>query len=106
MSLSKSELPDCDPEIFQNGQSIAMIGEMDKNDVEALVKAVAKTSGQKVDWHYIGGRAVIFYIGDRSLVQKAFATHDEMYVMGMLKSYRKFNFRTGLDGIPPLHWLG
>lgn len=67
-----SDLPPCAPDIFKNGHSICTIDGC-SHRVEEWVKAVAKESGQRVDWHYSGGIANVLYLGDYAAVAKAVA---------------------------------
>jgi hypothetical protein len=48
--------PPCNDKVFKEGHS-AVILDGCSHRVEEWVKAVAKESGQAVDWHYSGGRA-------------------------------------------------
>lgn len=38
---------------------------------EQWIQAVAKESGQRVDWHYSGGRVNVLYLGDHAKVVAA-----------------------------------
>jgi hypothetical protein len=60
-----------DPEIFKKGYCV---GTLDACMVRAerFAQAVAKLSGQKVDWYYSGGIASVLYIGDYEKVAAAF----------------------------------
>ncbi len=68
-----SSPPECKPDIFMNGHSIVVLDGCSYR-VEQWVKAVAKLSGQPVDWHYTGGRANVLYLGDYDKVQAAIKT--------------------------------
>lgn len=61
---------DCDQEIFDKGETAGWIDAC-SYIAEQWVKHVAAESGQRVDWHYAGGRAVIRFIGDRAKVLAA-----------------------------------
>ncbi len=63
----------CKPDIFKNGHSIVVLDGCSYR-VEQWVKAVAKESGQPVDWHYTGGRANVLYLGDYDKIQAAIKT--------------------------------
>lgn len=69
-----TELPKCDDDIFQNGTSLLVA---DTGDVggclrmEDWVIQIREASGEKVDWHYVGGRAVMRFLGDRDKVKQA-----------------------------------
>lgn len=56
---------------FQNGHSIAVLDAC-RHRAEEFVQAVAKESGQPVDWHYRGGIANVLYLGDHAKVKAAF----------------------------------
>jgi hypothetical protein len=62
--------PPCNDKVFKKGHS-AIILDGCSHRVEKWVKAVAKESGQAVDWHYSGGRANVLYVGDFKKVQAA-----------------------------------
>jgi hypothetical protein len=60
----------CDSEIFEHGHSVAMLDAC-RYVAEEWVKLVAKESGQRIDWHYAGGRANVLYLGDHAAVVSA-----------------------------------
>jgi hypothetical protein len=60
----------CDREVFEQGSSVAVL-DARKEDAEQWVQAVALVSGQRVDWHYSGGRVNVLYLGDHSKVLAA-----------------------------------
>jgi hypothetical protein len=61
---------DCDKEIFEHGKTVGWIDAC-SYIAEEWVKSIAAESGQRVDWHRAGGRAVIRFIGDRDKVLAA-----------------------------------
>lgn len=68
----------CDQEVFQKGTPLLAANTWYPEDnpcratgFEKWVKAIAKASGQKVDWHYSGGIAQVLYIGDRQKILDA-----------------------------------
>ena len=63
MATDGPDPPDCDKEIFQKGQSVAVI-DGSSNAVEKWVKSVAKKADARVDWHYTGGIANMLHLGD------------------------------------------
>lgn len=73
----------CDKEVYENGSQIFLTHSIPAKKIEKWIKAVAKESGQKVDWHYVGGRAVILALGDLKKVYSALTnlreTHDDLY---------------------------
>lgn len=60
----------CDQEVFENGASLLAIDGWAK-DVEPWVQRVAEQSGQRVDWHYSGGRAHVLVLGDHAAATRA-----------------------------------
>ncbi len=64
--------PPCNDKIFKEGHS-AIVLDGCSYRVEQWVQAVAKASGQAVDWHYSGGRANVLYLGDFEKVEAAIA---------------------------------
>ena len=64
-------MQDCDPEVYEKGRVVAVIGSWVYSEViEAYVNRVARESGQRLDWHYFAGAAVIKAIGDLEKVDK------------------------------------
>lgn len=73
----------CDSEVFEHGTQVFLTHTLAAADVETWVQKIAADSGQKVDWHYAGGRANVLTTGDTKLVKQAIANnrelHDEFY---------------------------
>lgn len=58
-------IPDsCQEDIFNNGHTVFVLSGWEKDKIEEWVKEVASHSGEKVDWHYSGGKANILGLGD------------------------------------------
>ena len=55
--------PPCDHEIFTSGVGLCVI-DARMHAAEKWVQSVAALSGQRVDWHYSGGRANVLVLGD------------------------------------------
>lgn len=62
--------PECDQEVFKDGQAVCAI-DARMWAAEEWVKKVREKSGQRVDWHYSGGRGNVLFLGDYSAVMKA-----------------------------------
>ena len=63
-TLSIMELPmdncqKCDKDIYENGTEVFFTHTIYADDLETWINKVAEESGQKVDWHYYAGRAII-----------------------------------------------
>lgn len=60
----------CDEEVYRQGDPVAIaVGRAVV--VEAWVVELRAASGQRVDWHYIGGRARVLALGDVEAVRRA-----------------------------------
>lgn len=55
--------PPCDDEIYKHGDQVCVIAGS-ANAVERWVRGIASLANARVDWHYIGGRAVVLHLGD------------------------------------------
>lgn len=64
MITDRSEPPACDPEVYRKGKVVFVTHTISPNAIEGWVKQVALLSGQKVDWHFVGGRAFVRALGD------------------------------------------
>ena len=63
----------CDPEIYEKGVHIFTTDTIPSNAMEGWVRQVAERSGQRVDWHFYGGRAVVLALGHLPDVVRAIA---------------------------------
>ena len=73
MAEPVNDIPqDCSDDIYKNGEYLGIIINYPSPHIEAFVRYAAQLSGQRIDWHYAGGRAVILYIGDRDKVIDGF----------------------------------
>ena len=61
----------CDPEIYKHGAICAIITSASTEMLDFIVKRAAEVSGQRVDWHYFGGRAVVKALGNVHRVKTA-----------------------------------
>lgn len=60
----------CNQEVYENGEAICHF-HASAAVTEPWVRKVAAESGQRVDWHYMAGRATVRYLGDRERVRSA-----------------------------------
>ncbi len=83
MATDGPDPPRCDQDIFENGEEVFVTHTIPSNAMEGWVKQVAERSGQRVDWHFYGGRAVVKALGDIDRVQSAITAlmpeHDRLY---------------------------
>ena len=59
-----------DDEVFANGVAVAVIGNKSSKWVEKFVVDLRKYTGQRVDWSWMAGRAVVRALGDIDSVRK------------------------------------
>ena len=62
----------CDNEIFNSGTMIGMIYTYPSPQIEAFVRYAAHLSGEKIDWHFSGGRGVVLVLGDHEACKRAY----------------------------------
>lgn len=88
----------CDPEILENGTPICVIVSVSSNRLERFVKSVAMSTGQRVDWHFYGGRAIVKAIGDCEKVRDS--------IRARAPDVTALQVETGgCDYVSPIHWL-
>lgn len=63
----------CDPKLFKHGHTVAVCGTYGANHFEGLIDEIRLATGRPVDWHYVGGRAVVLaFAKDAEAVKEAF----------------------------------
>ncbi len=93
--MAKETLPDCDRELWEHGEHIATIIDLDSKTIQDIVKSAAKSSGQRIDWHYVGGRACVRAMGDLDSARN--------YLQQELKPYDgKYRFTKDSDSVIPI----
>lgn len=60
--------PSCNPELFKKGKGFNAGGTAGACAFEELVKEVAAITQKPVDWHYVGGRAIVRYFEEDEAV--------------------------------------
>ncbi|MGV8142576.1 MAG: hypothetical protein ACP5NS_02980 [Candidatus Pacearchaeota archaeon] len=96
--MSGEELPSCDRELWERGEHIATIWDLRPAQIEEAVKKAAARSGQRMDWHYVGGRACVRALGD-----DLFAARSHLYLE--LGSHQSYRFTTEKDSVLPISLL-
>jgi hypothetical protein len=62
---AKQGVPDrCTQDVYRNGKFLCILAGPRPWTIEAWVVAISDISGAKVDWNFMGGRAVVKYLGD------------------------------------------
>lgn len=59
----------CDPEVYKNGTPILIVASVDAYLLDGWVQMIARQSGQRIDWNFVGGRAIIKVLGDLDKVR-------------------------------------
>jgi hypothetical protein len=85
--------PNCDEKIFQHGECVFMTHSIRSNAMEHFVKQIAERSGQRVDWHFAGGRAVVLALGDtarvRDTIEQMMPEHDALQQSEIIESRKE-----------------
>ena len=58
-------IPNCNQEIYESGHAVCIMAGANAETIEAFVKCAAGNCGIEMDWHYVGGRAVVKTLGDK-----------------------------------------
>jgi len=73
----------CDPEIYLNGSLVFTTHTIPSKQINGWVQKIGRLSQQSVDWHYVGGRAVIRAMGNleavKAAIRREIVVHDTMF---------------------------
>lgn len=74
--------PPCDPNLFHDGETIAVGHGACSEAIEALICRVRREGEGKyqIDWHYMGGRARIVAAGNIDVARAALAAHGALHL--------------------------
>jgi len=88
-------IPDCNSKVYRKGEHIATIYEGKPGEIEEIVKTASVNSGQKIDWHYFGGRGVVKVLGNIERATRSLKSElEERGVQG-------YRFTTENDSVIP-----
>jgi hypothetical protein len=89
----------CDQDIFNNGEAVCVIAGVSSNRMETFIQSVAVSTGERVDWHFAGGRAVVKVLGDATKVRES--------ILARAPDVTRLQIETGggEDYATPIHWL-
>jgi len=62
----------CDQRIYDKGACIAVLGDVEKDDVERWCRETSRRLGALVDWHYMGGRPRVLTLGNATRADAIF----------------------------------
>lgn len=68
---------ECNKEVFENGETVAIMAGKGALEIESYVKSISEKTGQRMDWHYSGGRAVVKVLGDVDIVRTAITENQD-----------------------------
>jgi hypothetical protein len=92
----------CDRHIFEHGTAVFMTHSIPSNAMERWVQKIKQASEQPVDWHFVGGRAIVKTTGDvfkvRVAIEKLLPEHDQLYVAAV----KQYDLEVGN---PPRYWF-
>lgn len=92
----------CDADVFKNGLSLAAL-DARSGPAQQWVDEVARTSGQRVDWHYSGGVAHVLVLGDHAKAMdavRAMPPCDGVRVMRVFERHDAGCYRAGVTLMP------
>lgn len=69
--MSETIPPPCSKDVYANGTPVWKTDTIRSFNLEPWVQKIAKLSGQSVDWHFAGGRAIVLALGDIDKVRAA-----------------------------------
>lgn len=97
----KKPLPRCSQDLYLHGEHIMTIADVPSEKIEEWVVKVRKESKQKVDWHFVGGRACVLYLGNKGRVVQAI--HNHLEELTAMTTY--WRFTTDDDSVIPMSVL-
>lgn len=63
-------------EVYEKGTTVFVLASCRSKTIDEWVRALREMSGQRINWHYIAGRACIRVLGDVKAVRKAIYVHN------------------------------
>ena len=84
MSGMATDGPDpapCDRDIYTKGQLVCVIVSVSSNRLERFIQSVAKSTGTRTDWHFVGGRACVKTLDDVKVVREAIRSREAEIVV-------------------------
>lgn len=92
----------CDQEIFQKGEGVCVVTG-GSNAIENWVQQLGKITGEKVDWHFSGGRGNVLHLGDAEGRERVLIAIQETKANlngELLSAGQPALFRRGVDTAP------
>lgn len=96
VSIKMNNLPNCNPDIYQNGIQVFMTNTISSERLEEWVKKIAQESNQPVDWHWAAGRAIILTTGDMERVRITIKNNRDMHDQFYLEAIKELGISSGL----------
>ena len=90
----------CDDEIYRNGTEVCIVASISSNRMENFIKLIREFTQERVDWYYVGGRAIVKVLGDVESVKYA--------ILAKLKELKRLvqeSTGPGYEDYFPFQWL-
>ena len=94
----------CDEEVYLKGEIVFITNTIASGKIEAWVEGLRQQSGQKVDWHWMGGRAVIRALGNIQSVRDAIVHQMSMHDDLFNEATARLGLRPGFVDPPRPEW--
>jgi len=99
----------CDQKIFDEGEFLCILAGPRMWTIEAWVKKVAKLAKAKIDWHFLGGRACVYYLGGpealKRIIEAAEVTKPAFEEASQILADRHEADRKNTEWAYPVQWL-
>jgi hypothetical protein len=90
-----NKISKCDKKVYRKGEHVLTIIDLEPSEIEKIVQSAAKESGQKIDWHYFGGRAIVKVLGNIESARQHLKDELEK------RNYQGYRFTTDNDSVIP-----
>ena len=109
MATDGPDPPPCDHDIKDNGTPVCLIHSISSNRLERFVVSIREQTSERVDWHFVGGRAVVKVLGDCDAARAAIDARKGELIVLMLQSHPVQShpdfYESKEEVPPPLQWL-
>lgn len=106
MSVKQSVPDGCTQDVFTTGRFLCMLVGPRPWTIEAWAREVAELAGAKVDWSFMGGRAVVKYLGDdQKVFAAAKATKDAFEEAAQILVKLHEQDKKNTEWCHPVQWL-
>lgn len=75
-AMSDGQLPPCDKDVFEYGQSLGFAEGMTKDQAEKWCKTKSAETGDRYDWHFYAGRIHLMFLSKNVHIKREGASHE------------------------------